>query len=952
MSRANEAGLRFSPRQLFERQTVAELAEVAGQAVGIETEQGLVRGEVKLTPIQRWFFEQEMERVGHFNQAVMLEVRDLEAEVVKVVVKGIVRHHDVLRMRYERIDGVWRQRNDGGVEEEIFGVADLREFGERERAARLEAEAQRVQESLDLERGPVGRVVWFDMGAGEANRLLLVIHHLVVDGVSWRILLEDLQRGCRQVKGGQRLEFPAKTTSFQKWAEKLEDYAGTESVALELDYWRNSASAERLPVDWEGIEDLVEETGTVREWLNEEETRALLQDVPGKYRTEINDVLLTALAGAFCQWTGQDRLVLDLEGHGREEAAVGGVDLTRTVGWFTTLYPVKLEWKRGLEPESALKSVKEQLRAVPHRGIGYGLLKYVRREPSLRKETAPEVGFNYLGQFDQALETNGWFRGARENSGRTQGGKSKRPHLLEVTGSVMGGRLGMNWVYNRKIHRRETIERLARGYQESLRRLIGHCLRENVGGCTPSDFPLTLLTQEQVDELSVGRELEDIYPLSPLQEGLLFHTLYAPSAGMYLEQFSCDLPARVDLLAFKQAWNKVVNGYETLRSSFVWKGLEKPLQLVHQQLELLWQEEDWRGCSNEEQAKRLAAFLNQDRQKGFDLTKGPLMRCALFRFSDSSCRFVWSCHHLLLDGWSMPLVVKELLRCYEALSQGQEIETQRARPYRDYIAWLQRQDPNQAEQYWRRQLAGFREPNRLAWPRAGTKLEQNSQHTDGLSQELSQQLERFAREHQLTMNTLVQGAWALLVARYSAREDVVFGATVSGRPGELRGVETMVGMFINTLPVRIKVTPELRILEWLKQVQTGQVEMRQYEYSPLVQVQGWSELDGGTPLFESILVFMNYPVNQDELKGLKQESGLQISDMQVIKQINYPLSVEVSAGKAVGWRIYYDGRFFDGATIQRMGGHLKRLLEGMANKPQVRLGELEMMSATERKQLS
>ena len=269
-------------------------------------------------------------------------------------------------------------------------------MGPGKRDARLEAETQAVQESLDLGKGPVCRVVWFEMGAGQASRILLVIHHLVVDGVSWRILLEDLQRGCQQVKGGQRLDFPAKTTSFQQWAQKLGAYAGTEQVGRELEYWSGSVGVERLPVDHEGAEDVVEEGRTVMVWLSEEETRGLLQEVPGKYHTEINDVLLTVLVEAFSRWTGRERLVLDLEGHGREEEIIGGVDVTRTVGWFTTMYPVVLKWEGEQGIGGAIKSVKEQLRAVPRRGIGYGLLKYVRGEQALREGAGAQVVFNYF----------------------------------------------------------------------------------------------------------------------------------------------------------------------------------------------------------------------------------------------------------------------------------------------------------------------------------------------------------------------------------------------------------------------------------------------------------------------------------------------------------------------------------------------------------------------------
>ncbi len=642
---------------------------------------------------------------------------------------------------------------------------------------------------------------------------------------------------------------------------------------------------------------------------------------------------------------------MNLEGHGREDL-FDEMDITRSVGWFTTIYPVRLEVGAATGPGEVLKRVKEQLRAVPNHGIGYGLLRYLNRtgREYLSQFPAMEVAFNYLGQFDQVLQEGSMFGAAKESAGSGFSGFGKRCHLVDIGSWISGGRLGVSMMYSREFHKRSTIESWAAAFLNSLRELIEHCRSEEAGGYTPSDFPLAKLSQEELDDLNKAVQVEDIYPLSPMQEGMLFHTLYAPNEGLYVIQFAYTLPGQMDLNAFKTACNQVVNRYAALKTSFVWKRQHKPLQVVHKQVQVAWVEQDWRKLDLQEQTECLKDYLKEDRQRGFDLAKAPLMRFTLFRLFDSAYRFIWSFHHILLDGWSIPLLLKEILRCYDALINGHELNLRPFRPYRDYIGWLEKQDLGQAERYWRQRLAGFHEANSFkSYWRNGVTTGPRNQQVKRLSLELTQQLQRFCREELLTMNTLMQGTWALLVGRYSQREDVVFGATVSGRPADLDGVETMVGIFLNTLPVRVGLAPHLEVLSWLKQLQSKHLEMAQYEYSPLAQVQSWSGLAGGTSIFESTLVFENYPVGEEV--SLQENRALQASDLRVTTQTNYLLTVIVYPGMMLGWEINYDGGRLDEATVKGMSAYMERLLEQIVKNPRGRLSELEMVTGAEREQI-
>ena len=331
------------------------------------------------------------------------------------------------------------------------------------------------------------------------------------------------------------------------------------------------------------------------------------------------------------------------------------------------------------------------------------------------------------------------------------------------------------------------------------------------------------------------KNVEDFYPLSPMQQGMLFHSLFAPESGVYVEQMSCTLRGDLDLSAFERAWQRVVDRHPILRTAFVGEGLKEPVQVVHRKVQLPVEQQDWRTFPPTEQEACLESFLQAERERGFDLSKAPLMRLALMRTDDDAYEFIWTNHHILLDGWSIPLLLQEVFAFYESFRRGQDLRLGPPRPYRNYIVWLKRQNMEQAEAFWRTTLAGFTAPTDLVVDRplegVADQKERYDEQEVWLSRETTAALRSLAQQHHLTLNTLVQGAWALLLSRYSGEEDVVFGATVSGRPTDLPESEFMIGLFINTLPVRVRVPPEALVVDWLKGLQGQLVDMRQYEYS-------------------------------------------------------------------------------------------------------------------------
>ena len=509
-ARAKQKGIRLTPKQIFEHETIAELAAVCGALPSATEATEPSSGRFPPTPIQRWFFEQEMPG-NDLNMAVLLEMSGvLQESVLRDAVAALVAHHEALRMRVPA---------PGPHAEEIAILPEDRVPVERvdlsgldpdTQKRRIQTAAEAAQRGMDLARGPIVRVVHFDLGAPRAGRLLIVIHHLAVDAVAWRILLEDLQAACAQRAAGEPVTLPPNTTSLHRWSTRLHEYAQTGAAEAELEHWLalGRTDSAPLPVDLRADDNTIGSTDSVARELEEGETGALLKDIPQAYKTQINDLLLTALARAFEGWTGRRELHLHLEGHGRD-AFADDLDVSRTVGWFTTVYPVRLALPAGSDPADALISVKEQLRAIPHHGMNYGVLRYLNRKQALRDSLRalpePELVFLYLGRFDQGVTGSaGLFAPASEATGFERNPQARRPYLFEITALVAGDRLRASVRYSTALHRRETAERIADGFMAALRGLIAHCSTAQAPRFTASDFPGARLDQSMLDRLAAS----------------------------------------------------------------------------------------------------------------------------------------------------------------------------------------------------------------------------------------------------------------------------------------------------------------------------------------------------------------------------------------------------------------------------------------------------------------
>ncbi len=427
--------------------------------------------------------------------------------------------------------------------------------------------------------------------------------------------------------------------------------------------------------------------------------------------------------------------------------------------------------------------------------------------------------------------------------------------------------------------------------------------------------------------MSSTRKIESIYPLSPMQQGMLFHTLRSPQADAYFEQVYCTFDGNFCAESFRRAWQKVIADTPVLRTAFVWKREAEPLQAVLRDTELPWHEIDWRSLSDEEKMVRFDELLRSEREKGFDLSKAPLTRLCLIHWKENTYRFLWNYHHILLDGWSTPLVLEHLFNCYQAYREGNKPPFISPVAYREYISWLQRQDKKQAERFWREELQGFFEPLQFGWDNKEASIsddtEAHKEHAVWLDESLTSELQNLARKHQLTLNVLLQGAWSLLLSKYTEQSDIVFGITVAGRPAEINGIEKMVGLLINTIPLRVRIPGNTSLLQWLKELQQRQAAMRDFSFCSLADIQRWSEISSGRALFESIFVFENYPV-QDSLAS--STDGLAIKDIHTRERTNYPLTFVAGPGERLMLKLIYDSNRFSDEWAQRFLSHYATLL--------------------------
>ncbi|MEM1319017.1 MAG: amino acid adenylation domain-containing protein [Bacteroidota bacterium] len=956
VNRARRVGIQLTPPDLFEHQTVAALAAYTSenQTLRISAEQDQLTGAAQLLPIQHWFFEKEFNH-AHFNHALLLQVdKSIEHRQLELVIQSLLSHHDALRFAYRKGPEGWQQEygNFMGTIE----ITDLSTTPMATLSATITDICQVYQRRLDIEQGMLARFVLMETPEQEShNRLLFVIHHLAVDGVSWRILLDDMAAALATIASGAQIELGLKSSSYREWGRALEQHARHPKVTAQQAYWQAIvADFQALPTDYaeENVQMQEVQTHSVR--LGASMTSALLLEAHRAYNTQMDDLLLTALAKTFNDWSGHSKLIIGMEGHGRE-ALFEDIDISNTVGWFTNLYPVALSADPAGALPALIKSVKEQLRRIPDKGMGYGLLRYLHPDAAVRTALAEgrwEVVFNYLGQFDQLMGDNNLVQRAKESTGNTVSPEMPFSNKFEINSAVSDGELAISWTYSTKQYRTDTVRQLAEVYLKNLEALIQHCQQQREPHWTPSDCGLApMITHQELDHFlntveagQARRQLiSAIYPLSSLQEGLLFHALYDASSPVYVEQLSLGLPTGVDMVQFKKAWEYLMRNHSILRSAFYYEDLKIPVQCVYKTATLPFEVLDYSHLSAKEQALEIEAFALADQQKGFDFTQAPLMRLTLIKKGERAYHVLWTHHHILLDGWSMPLLMNELLTAYGALIKGEELTERKEDRYEDFIQYLLAQDRFAEQQFWQDYLQGFEQPSLLPFINDSQKRNKGAEHTRELNLKLDEQLthtiRRYTQSARITVNTLVQGIWALLLAKYTGNQDTLFGVTVSGRPSNLDAAEERIGLYINTLPLRTQHQWNQSITEWLAELQKGHTAARNYQNTALNQIRKWTDISGD--FFDSILVFENYPLGE----VLEKKWALEIDQIHMEEKTNYLLTIIAGLGKTLDITFSYNALLLEAQYVEMIKSHFEQALRQIIDGKATTAAEVQLITA-------
>ncbi|WP_145501362.1 non-ribosomal peptide synthetase [Streptomyces sp. CFMR 7] len=942
---ARRRGLRFSPRDVFERRTVEQLAALARTVDDTAAPVERTARTAPLTPILRRLVERGGP-VDDFHQSTVLHTPPgATADRITAGLLRILDHHDVLRARLtDRTLEIPAPGSHPGPAP--LTRVDAVQTADDELLPTLRAEAREAARLLDPYGGVMLRAVWLDAGPDRGGLLALLIHHAAVDGVSWRILTQDLATVLEAEHHGHRAEPPPVETSFAEWAQGLEQAALAPGRVAEAAHWTavlRDGGAVLPAVD--PARDTLATVRTVSVGLGPEHTRPLLTELPERFHAGPDEFLVTALALALASWRGESGPVtVDIEGHGRADHLVPGAELSRTVGWFTAVHPVRLDLGglTGDDLAAAVKRIKEQLRAAPDGGLGHGLLRHLN--PELRETLAalpePRIAYNYLGRFGSSRTAGEsgtpapWSPAVTGSLGGGADGALPASHTLTLNASVVDGPEGpalqAGFSFPERLLEPAEVERLAESWTEALRTLAGLVATPSAGGHTPGDFPLVAVDQTEIDALEARAPLADLLPLSPLQSGLYFLTGFGAEGegpDVYTTQTALDLEGDLDPDRLRRAGRALLARHPNLRAGFHGRRGADPLQVVPAEAEIPLYVYDLTSpdLTEGQRQGRARNILTADRRQGFDLTAPPLLRFTLVRLGERRQTLALTSHHILLDGWSGPLLVRDLLALYRGAPGPAP------RPYRDYLVWLNGRDRATTHRLWREALAGIDGPTRLVPEAAAMPAGIPERVELPLPDELVARIHAFARSADVTVSTVLQSAWGLLLGRLTGRTDVTFGVTVSGRPADLDGSHDMIGLFINTVPTRVTLRHGQTLAGLVRQLGERQAVLMDHQYEPLAELQ---RLAGHRDLFDTLILFENFPVDAEQLRRTEERAGLLVTGARGHDATHYPLVLVALPGRdRLALALDHRPDLLTSDQVADIGAQLVEVLERLVDRP-------------------
>lgn len=949
-------GVKVSPKQVFSLQTAQALAAAIMDKDAAPSEQDRkvhVKEDHALAPIQQWFFEQSLDQPSHWNQSLLLQHdNELNTEVFTNAVQRVAAQHPQLGVVYRYSDEKqrWQQTSTDlpvKVETHTLSSEQLPDYLEQQ------------QTRLNIHEGQLIRVDLLKIEGKSQGRILFTAHHLAVDAISWRILAEQIWQAYQSLCSGEslNLEQELPSQSYNNWVSDLNQWS-EQKLNTARDYWQ---AFERFDSETKGrwtdlpsvqsqtsVVNKIQDVDIVETKLSEELSNKLVGKALSAYQLKVDELMLSAVSMVMQEWRGQDDFLIELESHGRHHDSL---DLSQTVGWFTSRYPVLLSNSTSGDSEESMRqhilAIKDQLRIVPEYGQGFGVLKYLHKE--LQDLPTPAIVFNYLGQTDRG-QMNSGVGLAKEPIPVQRHGDNSRPHWIDLNAMVSNGELVVRWNFNQRVHSKGEIQIVADRVIEKLSQLVEHCCHAS-RSISPTDVPLCNLSQRELDTVVESlplpvENIADIYPVTPLQNGMLYHTLTEQTQGMYVNQSLVDLHGQLNVTALELAWQWVIDQHAMLRTGFSWKHLDDPIQYVANEVSNDWRFIDWSeqalsGASQDVLDTQFSQLAEQDIQHGFDITSAGLMKFKLVKMNQNHHSLIWTRHHLIVDGWCTSIILHDVQQAYSAICNHTQPALNSGRPYRDFIAWLNQRDTRESEQYWADCFAGYENLARLPKPLVQSDCSQiehsQTQILSSLSASSTQALKNVAAKNRLTLNSLCQAIWALTLQRYTGCNDLTFGVTSSGRPDELSGAENMVGVFITTIPLRADMDNSTNWSLLAQKLQSQMAESREHEHLPLSTIQRVSGQQ--SELFDNLLVFENYPGEQQPLT-----EELTLSVRETKERNNYPLTMVVVPHQQLDFRLEINPELLDLSVAKKLLADFESMLTLVSQEQENNHNELSCES--------
>ncbi|NRV62574.1 non-ribosomal peptide synthase protein (TIGR01720 family) [Clostridium beijerinckii] len=884
-----------------------------------------------------------MKKIDHWNQAIMLyrESR-FDEKILEKVFKKIIDHHDALRICFKEenseIIAINRDSKIKGYEFNVYDLMNLNINVENE----IKNLCNKVQESMSIERGPLVKVALFKTNRGD--HLLIAIHHLVVDGVSWRIILEDINNLYSSLEKGQEVSLPPKTTSYKMWADEIKNNVNSRVVTSSIEYWKSveNTHVDELPKDKKVTGVYIGKMAKVKtDFLLEEESQDLLNNVNKAYNTEINDILISALVRSISMLSNSDKVLISLEGHGREEI-FNKVDITRTVGWFTAKYPVIFSAGADNSYSKLIKNTKDTLKRIPNKGVTYGILKYIREnEDSLEFKLKPEISFNYLGRFREDMNTD-TFEKSNIDCGELISLDNLNLYNLDFTVINVKNRFEISLIYNSDVFNEETIDKIIKDYKNSLVEIIHHCKNKDDSEITITDITNEDITYEELSKYGNDlNNIQGIYKLTMMQQGMFYHSRLDEKSESYHESVIVGLEGEVDVNTLDKAYKKLVERYEVLRTNFDGSTFKETMQIVckHKDVAI-----NYRDISKMTESKEdmINSIVISDRLRGFNLENDVLIRLILIKVNDQDYKLILSNHHIIMDGWSLGIVLEELFELYHYFKVEESVNLSDVPSNAEYFKWLESRDRGAAKEFWYNYLLNVKNiskiPNDLSI--SNCKYKNNSYEIKIIGNKL-RELEKIVSRNKVTMNTLIETVWGIQLQKYNEDDLAVFGVVVSGRDSKVENIENMVGLFINTIPLKVLGNKDMKFENLVARINNDLLECQEYSYCSLAEIQQLTKIKG--ELINHVMVFENYPIDMEKINGEMKSTGLDIKDFKGIEQTNYDFNIIVSYAEEITIKFMYNENTFSKENIEMIGKHFINIVNVVIEDSKVKIGDIDMI---------